>query len=403
MNSNRLLILDPDSGSGDTVATAAAAAGYETASARSVGQFLQYLQLWQPAFVMLDIGPQTDESMALLRHLWEVRSPALVVLMGRVADQSRLHILQHIGASHGLTMAGLMFKPLHQSELDRTLAGLRDDRHWLTEAAVMQALDQDEFLLEYQPLTDVRSGHIRSLESLIRWRHPQRGRIGPDQFIPFVEANRVIGPVTQWVAETAIAQLGAWSEMGLELNIAINASARNLSDDSLAETILAACERAGIPPERVTLEITETAAMERFEDAVATLSRLRASGMHLAIDDFGTGYSSLAQLRRLPFSQIKIDRSLVTNCQQSHSALQIISTVVDLARSLGLRCIAEGVETKEDFDAVGNLGCDVAQGYLISRPLPADQLPPWLADWPVIPGPRRSVELLQNIARTAQA
>jgi EAL domain-containing protein (putative c-di-GMP-specific phosphodiesterase class I) len=185
---------------------------------------------------------------------------------------------------------------------------------------------------------------------------------------------------------TAIAQLKIWTRQGVALGLAINLSARNLWDCDLADAILAACEAADISTSRITLELTETAAIERPEDAASALSRLRLSGIKVAIDDFGTGYSSLAQLHRLPFSQIKIDRSLVTNCEQSHGALQIIGTVVGLARSLGLHCIAEGVETKSDFDAVGNLGCDAAQGYLISRPLPADRLQSWLAGWPVVPG-----------------
>lgn len=385
------------------IAGAAAVSGYETAHATGFGEFLQYLQLWNPAFILLDAGTPGDDGMAMLKPLWESRSPAVTLLMGPVADQSRLHLLQHLGAGRGLTMGGMIFKPLHRNEIAQTLTSLRDSRHWLTEAAVTRGLEQGEFFLEYQPLANIRSGHISSVESLIRWRHPHRGLIGPDVFIPFVEASNAVGPLTRWVAMTAIAQLGAWTRQGVELDLAINFSARNLWDTDLADAILAACEAADIATSRLTLELTESAAVERPQDAIAALSRLRLSGIKLAIDDFGTGYSSLAQLRHLPFSQIKIDRALVTNCQQSHSALQIISTVVDLARSLGLHCIAEGVETKSDFDAIGNLGCDTAQGYLISRPLPADRLRTWLADWPVVPGPRRSIELLRSIARSAHA
>jgi len=401
--SNRLLILDPDRNSGSMIAGAAADSGYETAHASSFGEFLQYLQLWNPAFVLLDAGITGDDGVAMLRPLWESRSPAVTLLMGPVADQSRLHLLQHLGTGRGLTMGGMIFKPLHRNEIVQTLTNLRDSRHWLTEATVTRGLEQGEFFLEYQPLANIRSGHISSVESLIRWRHPHRGLISPDAFIPFVEASNAVGTLTRWVAMNAIAQLEAWTQEGIELDLAINLSARNLWDTDLADAILAACEAADIAASRLTLELTESAAVERPQDAIAALSRLRLSGIKLAIDDFGTGYSSLAQLRHLPFSQIKIDRSLVTNCQQSHSALQIISTVVDLARSLGLHCIAEGVETKSDFDAIGNLGCDTAQGYLISRPLPADRLRTWLADWPVVPGPRRSIELLRSIARSAHA
>jgi EAL domain-containing protein (putative c-di-GMP-specific phosphodiesterase class I) len=402
MNSNRLLILDADQHSGEAIAAAATALGYETAVAWCVGQFLQYLQLWRPGFVLLDVATQGDDDTRLLRHLWESGSHALIALMGRISDQSRLHILKHLGAGQGLTMAGTMFKPLQQKELAETLTGLRDSRHWLNEAAVARALKRDEFVLEYQPLANIRTGHISSVEALIRWRHPQRGLVAPGAFIPFLESSQSMVPVTQWVVRTAIAQLGHWSAQGQELDLAINLSARNLWDDTLADTIIEACRGAGVATSRIVLELTETAAIDR-PDAASALSNLRLHGIRLAIDDFGTGYSSLAQLRKLPFSQIKIDRSLVTDCQQSHSAMQIISTVVDLARSLGLHCIAEGVETRSDFDAVGNFGCDEAQGYLISRPLAAERLRSWLASWPVVPGPRHSQELLQSIARTAHA
>ena len=368
------------------IAGAAAVSGYETTHAAAPAQFLQHLKHWNPAFILLDVDTQSDTGTTMLRHLTEARSPAVILLMGPVADQGGLHLLQRLGTDRGLTMGGMIFKPLHRNEVLQTLTSLRDSRHWLTEATVTRGLERSEFFLEYQPLANIRSGHISSVESLIRWRHPQRGLIGPEAFIPFVEASNAVGALTRWVAMTAIAQLKTWTRQGVALGLAINLSARNLWDCDLADAILAACEAADISTSRITLELTETAAIERPEDAATALSRLRLSGIKVAIDDFGTGYSSLAQLHRLPFSQIKIDRSLVTNCEQSHGALQIIGTVVGLARSLGLHCIAEGVETKSDFDAVGNLGCDAAQGYLISRPLPPDRLQSWLAGWPVVPG-----------------
>jgi EAL domain-containing protein (putative c-di-GMP-specific phosphodiesterase class I) len=397
MNSNRLLAFDPDMACGGMIAAAATASGYEVASARTAGQFFQYLQLWNPAFILLDMSLPEDEGTALFQQLCEMRHSALILAMGPVADQDRLHRLSHRGAHRGLTMAGTIFKPLHRSELDRILADLRDSRHWLSEAILARALEQGELFLEYQPLIDLRSGHVCSVETLIRWRHPQRGLIGPDIFIPFAEATDTIAAMTRWVATQAIAELGIWTRQGIELDLAFNLSARNLRDADLGPAVLGACRQAGISPSRITLELTETVAVERPDEALAALSRLRLSGLKLAIDDFGTGYSSLAQLRRLPFSQIKIDRSLVTNCQQSRRAMQIIATVVDLARNMGLHSIAEGVETPSDLDAVANLGCDKAQGYLISRPLPADRLAAWLADWPVAAGPQCSEDVLHSI------
>jgi EAL domain-containing protein (putative c-di-GMP-specific phosphodiesterase class I) len=397
MNSNRLLVFDPDVACGGIIAAAAAASGYEAASARTAGQFFQYLQLWNPAFILLDMSLPEDESAAPFQQLCEMRHEALILVMGPVADQDRLHLLCHRGAHRGLTMAGAIFKPLHRNELDSALADLRDSRHWLSEATLARALEQGELFLEYQPLIDLRTGHVCSVETLIRWRHPQRGLIGPDIFIPFVEATDAIGPVTRWVARRAIAELGAWARQGIGLDLAFNLSARNLWDADLGPAVLDACRLAGISPSRITLELTETIAVERPDEALSALSRLRLSGLKLAIDDFGTGYSSLAQLRRLPFSQIKIDRSLVTNCQQSRRAMRIIGTVVDLARNMGLHSIAEGVETPSDLDAVANLGCDKAQGYLISRPLPADRLLSWLSAWPVAAGPQRSEDVLRSI------
>jgi EAL domain-containing protein (putative c-di-GMP-specific phosphodiesterase class I) len=397
MNSNRLLVFDSDAACGGAIAAAATASGYEVARAAATGQFLQYLQLWNPAFILLDISKPEDEGAALFQQLCEARHQALILLMAPLADQGRLHLLNHLGTRHGLSMAGMIFKPLHCTELDRTLADLRNSRHWLSETTLAGALERGEFFLEYQPLNDLRTGHVSSVETLIRWRHPQRGLIRPDVFIPFAESTDAIGPVTRWVASTAIAELGAWARQGFELELAFNLSACNLWDADLAPAILEACGKAEVAPSRITLELTETAAVERPDEAVAALSQLRLSGLKLAIDDFGTGYSSLAQLRRLPFSQIKIDRSLITDCRPSRRAMQIIGTVVELARGMGLHCIAEGVETRSDLDAVVSLGCDKAQGYLISQPLPADRLLPWLAGWPVAAGPRHGEEMLRSI------
>jgi diguanylate cyclase (GGDEF)-like protein len=243
---------------------------------------------------------------------------------------------------------------------------------------VRPALERGEFVLHYQPQVDLRSGRMSSVEALLRWRHPERGLIPPLQFIPLIEQTALVGPVALYVIDRALAQLARWRDHGLHLTVAVNLSARNLLDPELPHRIGTLLGRHATPAHRLTVEVTEGATMSDPERAVAVLRELRAMGVGVSIDDFGTGHASIAYLTRLPASELKIDRSFVTDMCASPREEAIVRSMIDLARHLQLQVVAEGIETQAVWDRLLELGCDTAQGYLLSRPLPAEELWSWL-------------------------
>ncbi len=251
------------------------------------------------------------------------------------------------------------------------------------ETELRAALAAGALVLHYQPTVDVRSGRADRVEALVRWLHPQHGLIPPDQFIPLAEQTGLIVPLTQWVLETALAQCHAWEQAGRALGVAVNLSMRSLHDPGLPETIAWLMRRYAVPPQRLTLEITESALMADPAQAQTILLRLTALGVQLAIDDFGTGYSSLGYLKQLPVDAVKIDKSFVQN--MGHTTTKdsaIVRSIIDLGHNLGLAVVAEGVEDQATWQRLRAAGCDVAQGFYMSRPLPAAALECWLATAP---------------------
>jgi diguanylate cyclase (GGDEF)-like protein len=243
---------------------------------------------------------------------------------------------------------------------------------------VRPALERDEFVLHYQPKLDLRSGRVAGVEALLRWCHPERGMIPPLQFISLIEQTALVGPVTLHVIDQALEQQARWRAAGLSLEMSVNLSARNLHDSELPGQIDALLRRHGTPATALTVEVTESAAMADPERAVAVLGALRARGVGVSIDDFGSGHASIAYLTTLPGSELKIDRSFVTGMCESPRDEAIVRSTIDLARHLGLRVVAEGIETPDVCERLTAMGCDAGQGYLISRPAPAEELTAWL-------------------------
>jgi diguanylate cyclase (GGDEF)-like protein/PAS domain S-box-containing protein len=239
-----------------------------------------------------------------------------------------------------------------------------------------RAIDQFELVLHYQPIVDLADGRPEKLEALVRWGHPKHGLLPPDDFIPSAEQTDLIKPLTAWVLNEALGQLHAWHKAGFEVGVAVNLSARSLADEELAVTVADLLRTWQIPPDKLTLEITERSILSAEADP--TLRCLHEIGVRLSVDDFGTGYSSLTYLKRLPVAEIKIDKSFLADLAQNHDDAAIVRSTIDLGHNLGLRVVAEGVETAETAALLGQLGCDLAQGFHISYPLPAAQLGPWL-------------------------
>jgi diguanylate cyclase (GGDEF)-like protein/PAS domain S-box-containing protein len=249
-------------------------------------------------------------------------------------------------------------------------------------AELREALQKDhELFLQFQPLVRLRDRSLAGVEALVRWRHPQRGLVPPMEFVPFAEKTRLIKPLTRWVLVSALQQAVAWQRAGHSIPVSVNISMRDLIDPEFPETIAALVRGAQASPSLLVLEITESLIMTEPERAIRTLSQLRELGVRLAVDDFGTGYSSLAYLDRLPINEIKIDKSFVAAMTGEASGANIVRASVELGHSLQLESVAEGVEDARTWDLLGALGCDLAQGYFISRPMVADQVLPWLSKW----------------------
>jgi diguanylate cyclase (GGDEF)-like protein/PAS domain S-box-containing protein len=239
------------------------------------------------------------------------------------------------------------------------------------ESALRHALERREFALHYQPKIDIASNRIVGVEALLRWNHPDLGVVTPNQFIPLAEETGLIVPIGRWVLRTACAQSAAWRSDGLPgIRIAVNLSARQFSDDGLIADIADALAEAALPPEGLELEITESMVMHNPERAVGTLSRLRELGIAVSIDDFGTGYSSLGYLKRFPIDNVKIDRSFIKDLPHDTDDAAITRAVIAMAKSLRIRVVAEGVETREQLEFLRAHECDECQGYFVSRPLP---------------------------------
>ncbi|MGH8633524.1 MAG: putative bifunctional diguanylate cyclase/phosphodiesterase, partial [Burkholderiales bacterium] len=236
------------------------------------------------------------------------------------------------------------------------------------------AVERNEFLLHYQPQLDLKSGAIIGFEALVRWRHPQRGMVPPSDFIAAAEESGLIGPLGEWVLRQACTEARAWRDAGHpELQVSVNCSAQQFQREGFVETVDLILSGTGLPASCLELEITESVIVQRSEEVIARLAALDTMGVRISIDDFGTGYSSLSYLKRFAIHQLKIDQSFVRDISSDPDDAAIVSAIIAISHSLGLKVVAEGVETAEQLAFLRSLGCDGAQGYYFSRPVPADE------------------------------
>ena len=237
-----------------------------------------------------------------------------------------------------------------------------------------QAAEAGQFELYFQPKIDGRTLQVTAAEALLRWHHPSRGFVSPTIFIPLAEKYGLMGTIGPWVINESCRRAGEWLKTGLRMRVAVNISGYQMRQDDLVESIQVALHRYGVQPERFTCEITETVAMEDTQATKLTFEKMRKAGLHVSIDDFGTGYSSLGSLRKLPAAELKIDRAFVSDLEESEEARSIAKSIIDMARALNMKVIAEGVETVGQSDILAAMGCDEMQGFLFSLPITANEL-----------------------------
>ncbi|MEK6371820.1 MAG: EAL domain-containing protein [Acidobacteriota bacterium] len=280
-----------------------------------------------------------------------------------------------------------------QANAGYTFHNQEQERHSPDELSLVvemrSAIERNEFVLYYQPKRHLRSGLMTRAEVLVRWQHPTRGLLAPAAFIPIAERTGLIKPMTDWILDRALAQVRTWQDAGAPVHIAVNVSAKSLQEQSLPARVQALLDKWNVDPRFLKIEITESSIMADPAHALAIMSMLQSMGVRLSVDDFGTGYSSLTHLRELPIDEIKIDKSFVLGMLASDADAAIVRTVIDLAHNLGKQVCAEGVEDFATLSRLAEMGCDLAQGYWISRPVPAAVFMQWLVDtsWGLKPSP----------------
>ena len=381
---DRLLVIDDEPAFAQVIKKVAQDCGFEVAVTADPSTFMNAVRLWRPTVIMLDLKMPGTDGIQLLRALAADNCTAHVVVTSGEHGKV-LEVAMMLGRERGLNMRDVLPKPVRVQDLRERLVGLKRIPKLQLSADLARAIAAEELFLEYQPKFDCRLARVTGVEALVRWNHPVHGIILPDQFIALAEEIGVISRLTNWVVAAAARQGARWHATNLPIEVAVNISARDIEDIELPDRLDQHCRTAGLDPEFVTLELTETGAMREAVQMMDVLTRLRLKGFSLSIDDFGTGYSSLVQLQKMPFSEIKIDQSFVMQMPSNRGCRGIVEIVVDLAKKLGLTSVAEGVEEEAALNSLIEMGCDTAQGFHLCRPMAASRI----ADFVRGDGPRR--------------
>ena len=378
----RVLVIDDEEDLCEIIAEMAERRGLEVKTLSDTSQTAAMLASFPPDFVMMDLMMPGIDGVELLRMLAEHAKGAKLCLMSG-SDSRVLNSARRLGSAHGLDVIAALEKPLDMQVLNKLFEQVAGNASAAAaqEVDLAHAIASGQFVMHYQPVVELATRRVKGVEALVRWAHPSRGMQYPDSFLEQVVNDGLMQAMTDVVVQSTIAQAARWHSAGEVLTISMNVTASTLLDLTLPDRIAELCRQHSLPPERLILEVTETEAMRDVTRTMDVLLRMRLRNIGVSIDDFGTGHSSLRELQRMPFSEMKIDKSFVMDMTTNNDCSVIVKSIIDLGHNLGLKIIAEGVETAAIWNALSTKGCDFAQGYLMGKAMSASDFDLWLKNW----------------------
>jgi len=376
----RLLVVDDEEDICDTIAEIATDRGFEVQTISDPSGVEEKLTRFTPDVILLDLMMPGTDGVELLRLLADKVKHAKICLMSG-SDTRVLNSARRLGSAHGLDVVAALEKPIDIGALRQTLDQFSGPSPNIVGSDIAHALALGQMSLYYQPVIEIATRRVKGVEALIRWVHPTRGVLLPADFLEQLTAEGLMQSLTDHVMTTAVNQAAKWHDMGEKLTVSMNVTASSLLELSLPDRLAEMCNERKLPPETLVLEVTETEAMRDVTRTMDVLLRMRIRNIGVSIDDFGTGHSSLRELQRMPFSEMKIDKSFVLDMADNKDCTVIVNSIIDLGHNLGLKVIAEGVEDVRIWRMLAEKNCDFAQGFYMAKAMPADEFNRWLTSW----------------------